>query len=216
MDADVLVRGEGEARAMPDSATVRALVEGLGVARDEAYGEAARLAAAVDEVISRHGEAIERSSTAALVVAPTTRWRKGESIRTGWRASRTSVLDVVDLERLGDLIAELSNAGAAISGPYWQLDADNAVHGEARRLAAEDARRRADDYAAALGLKVARVAWVAEPGLRQGDDHDGYRAAGSGRMMLMDASAAADDVIEVTPDEMTIRVNVEVGFSLTA
>jgi hypothetical protein len=35
-------------------------------------------------------------------------------------------------------------------------------------------------------------------------------------MMLMDAGAAEDDVIEVTPDEMTVRVSVEVGFSLTA
>src|SRR4051812_30751953 len=38
----------------------------------------------------------------------------------------------------------------------------------ARRAAAADARRRADDYVQALGLAVAGIAWVAEPGLRVG------------------------------------------------
>lgn len=53
------------------------------------------------------------------------------------------------------------------SGRFWQLDPDNPVYTEARRLAAEDARRRADAYASALGLGIGAVEWLAEPGLRR-------------------------------------------------
>jgi uncharacterized protein YggE len=209
VDADIVVRGQGRATALPDRATVRAVVDATAAGRDEAYGEAAVLARQVDEVVAAHAEAIDRSSVAALVVQPTTRWRKGESIRTGWQAIRTTVLDVVDLSVLGDLIAALSGAGAALSGPDWQLDPTNSVHGEARRLAAEDARRRADDYAAALGLRVTSVAWIAEPGL-----HDGGGIGPQPRALFaMSAEAAEDEVIDVTPEEVAVTASVEVGFS---
>ena len=195
---------------MPDRAVVRAAVEGEGSSREDAYGEAATLARSVDEVVAGFGAAIDRAATAALVVHPKTRWKKGESVRTGWRASRTTVLEVVDLGRLGDLIAELSVAGAAISGPSWHLDPTNPVHGHVRRLAAEDARRRAEEYAAVLGLEIVAVAWVAEPGLRKGPDQLGFDVPAA---MRLAGSAQAEDVIDVTPEEMTVTASVEVGFT---
>ena len=152
---------------MPDRALVRVTIEADGAARDDAYREAARLAGQVDAALAHRQAAVDRTITTSLVVHPKTRWKKGESVRTGWRASRTSVVEVVDFSVLGDLLAELAAAGAAVDGPTWQLDPTNPVHHEVRRLAAADARTRADAYAAALGLRVTGVAWVAEPGLRQ-------------------------------------------------
>jgi uncharacterized protein len=210
VDADIVVRGQGRATALPDRATVRAVVDATAAGRDEVYGEAAVLARQVDEVVAAHAEAIDRSSVAALVVQPTTRWKKGESVRTGWKAIRTTVLDVVDLAQLGDLIAALSGAGAALSGPDWQLDPTNPVHGEARRLAAEDARRRADDYAAALGLRVAAVAWIAEPGVQSSG---GITPRGRAMFAMAGTEAPEDAVIDVTPEEVAVTASVEVGFS---
>lgn len=45
---------------------------------------ASELATGVDEVLGRYQVEIDRATTAALVVQPKTRWRKGESVRTGW------------------------------------------------------------------------------------------------------------------------------------
>jgi uncharacterized protein len=213
VESEIVVRGEGHARSMPDRAIVRAVVEGEGASREDAYGEAAEIAKRVDDVVSNHAGAIDRARTAALVVHPRTRWRKGESVRTGWRASRASVLDVTDLAALGEVIAQLAAAGAAISGPEWQIDPGNAAYSEARRLAAADARHRADDYAAALGLEIAAVGWVAEPGLRRGHQ-DSVDTGFAMAAMAAGGSAADEEVIEVTPDELTIRAAVEVGFSL--
>lgn len=218
MESEIVVKGSAVVRVLPDRAVLRVDVDGDGQSRDEAYRQAEPQAARVDAVVERHRAALDRVATAALTVHPKTRWKRGESIRTGWRAARTTVLEVTDFAVLGDLFAELAAAGAAVTGPSWSLDPDNPAHAEARRLAAADARVRADAYGAALGLRVTAVAWVAEPGLRIGD-----RAGGGEpdmQMMAMAApmsrSAPIEDVIEVTPDEVTVSARVEVGFAFSA
>jgi len=214
VDEAIVVRGRGEARAMPDRAVVGVTVEAEGAARDDAYREAARLAGQVDAAVAGRRAATDRVGGGSLVVHPKTRWRKGESVRTGWRAARTSVVEVVDFAVLGDLLAELAAAGAAVVGPTWQLDPTNPVHGDVRTLAATDARRRADAYAAALGLQVTGVAWVAEPGLRQGPDTLGFTPMAA--RMAVAGGPAADDVIDVTPAEMTVDAEVDVAFTFAA
>jgi uncharacterized protein YggE len=213
---EIVVKGEGEVRALPDRAVVQIVVDGEGPSRDEAYAKAARAATQVDDVLVRYDGALDRATTAALVVHPKTRWRRGESMRTGWRASRVSVLDVTDLARLGDLIADLAGAGAALTGPTWELDADSPVHTEVRRAAATDARRRAEAYAVALGLRIERVAWVAEPGLRQGTADLGYGAQGMRAMAMAGAADTESEVIDVSVEEITVRAAVEVAFTFAA
>ena len=84
-----------------------------------------------------------------------------------------------------------------------------------RGLAAADARRRADAYAAALGLRVTGIAWVAEPGLRRPvrqrrlHAHGRHEVASAGR-------AGEPEVIDVTPDEITVDAAVDVAFTFAA
>lgn len=217
METEILVSGTAVLRVLPDRAVLRVEVDGEGQTRDQAYGQAAPLAAAVDEVLERHRGPIERVVTASLMVHPKTRWKRGQSIRTGWRASRVTIVEVVDFTVLGDLLAELAAAGGAVDGPNWVLDADNPVHVEARRQAAADARQRADAYAEALGLQVVAVAWVAEPGLRRGSGggfgDDGVAFA---RAAAAPAGGGFDETISVTPDELPVNCKVEVGFTFGA
>ena len=215
VDEAIVVRGTGQARTMPDRALVRVHVEADGAARDDAYREAARLANQVDAVVANRQAAIDRTITTSLVVHPKTRWKKGESVRTGWRASRTSVVEVADFAVLGDLLAELAAAGAAVDGPTWQLDPTNPVHRQVRRAAAADARDRADAYAAPLGLRVTGVAWVAEPGLRQGQDTGGFMPMAAA-MGMTRGGQPEPEVIDVTPDEMTVDAAVDVAFTFAA
>lgn len=211
---EVVVRGAAEVRALPDRAVVHVTIDGEGADREDAYANAARPATAVDAVLVAYEPALDRTTTAALLVHPKTRWRRGESVRTGWRASRSSVVEVTDFARLGDLMAELTSAGAQLAGPSWQLDPDNAAHTEARRAAAEDARRRADAYAGALGLQVSGVAWVAEPGLRQATSDGPGWVGGAPRGMALAAgpAQAETETIDVSVEEITVSAAVEVGF----
>ena len=201
---------------MPDRAIIRVTVEAEGAARDDAYREAARLAGQVDAAVANRQAAVDRTITTSLVVHPKTRWRKGESVRTGWRASRTSVVEVVDFAVLGDLLAELAAAGAAVDGPMWQLDPNNPVHTHVKTMAAAGARTRADAYATALGLRVVGVAWVAEPGLRQTSDTGGFMPMAAGMAMTRSGASPEIDVIDVTPDEITVTAEVDVAFTFAA
>lgn len=213
VEREIVVQGKGEARCLPDRAVIALTVDAQSPSRHEAYQEAAASARQVDDVLESHRAALGRVTTAGLVVQPTTRWRKGEWSSKGWRAARTSRLEVTAFDQLGALIAELTSAGGAISGPRWEIDAANAVHRDTRRAAAENARRRAEDYASALGLELAGVAWISEPGLR------GSSAAGPSSPLFASATpeafaADADEVIDVTPEELTVAATVEVGFAL--
>lgn len=211
MERVILVRGEGEARALPDRALLSLAVDGDGSSREEAYEEAARLTTEIDAVLAAESEALGRVTTTALMVQPRTRWRKGEAVRTGWQACRTSTVEITALERLGELLARFAAAGAAIAGPSWELDADHEAHGRARHEAAADARRRAQDYAVGLDVQLGPVAWVAEPGLRLGGSEGTSHLR---TKSLIAGAGVAEEPIEVAPEEITVRAAVEVGFTL--
>jgi uncharacterized protein YggE len=96
VDRELIVRGVGEVRAMPDLASVRVGVDGEGQSREEAYQLASTTAAAVDGILADFETVIDRVTTAALAVQPKTRWRKGENQRTGWQAFRVSLVEIKD------------------------------------------------------------------------------------------------------------------------
>jgi uncharacterized protein YggE len=213
MDHEVVVRGTGEVRVMPDLATVRLLVDGDGPTREKAYAVAAKSATAVDRVLQTEADAFDRVMTAALVVQPLTRFQKGETVRTGWRASRASLLEIRALDRLGDLLAQLTASGAAVSGLTWELDPANAAYDDARARAGQDARRRAEQYASALGVTLGAIAWIAEPGLRGAASPPSpplMRAA----VAPMAAGAPGPDTIDVAPEELTVTASIEVAFAI--
>jgi uncharacterized protein YggE len=220
VEHEIVVRGEAEVRAMPDLAVLRVVVDGEGSSQDEAYDAAARLAEAVDAVFNAQSASIGRVATAALVVQPRIRWHNGEEIRTGWRAGRVSVADVRALDRVGNIAAMLVGAGATVTGPSWELDHSNNAYHQARVEAAQDARKRAEAYAGALGAGVGPLMWIAEPGLRPAGDASGGGAAGMPiaahpRAALL-ASGPAETPIDVAPGEIAVHAAVEVGFHLAS
>jgi uncharacterized protein YggE len=222
MEREIVVRGTGEARALPDLASLRVEVTADHKTRDEAYEARAKLAAKVDVVFADHRNAIGRTTVASLWVQPRTRWHRGEDIRTGWRASRTSFVEVVVLDALGEIMSDIVEAGGAVQGPQWSMAHTNPAYDVARRAAATDARHRAQSYAQALDLTLGAVAWVAEPGMRTAPVRvspiagDGAPGQPVTRLAAATTFAAepAEPTEDLTPSEMTVEVAVEVGFGI--
>jgi uncharacterized protein YggE len=188
-------------------------VEAEAESQAEAYTLASRSAASVDAVLDRFGEDVDRRMTAGVIVRPRTRWRKGETLRTGWVAARTTVVEVTSFARLGQLVAELPAAGASeLHGPAWEVDKTNPAHDQARRAAAVDAQRRASTYAEAVGLALGSLKWLAEPGLRS--DAPGSVPVSAGARLFHAESAAPEEPMNITPDEITIQASVEACFQL--
>lgn len=217
MEREIIVQGSAEVRVPPDRAYVFVTIDADAGSRDDAYAKATTSANAVDDVLRLYASAIERTVTDTLSVQPLTRWRKGESVRTGWRASRRSTVEVVAFERLGELLADLAPL-AILAGPQWVVDRTNPAYVEVRSAAAADARARAEAYAAALDLRISGVAWVAEPGLRLGS---GQGNVFGSRMAMAQPDAmgyggAEDEIIDVEPEDTVIDATVEVGFAIAA
>jgi uncharacterized protein YggE len=216
MEREVIVKGSAELRIPPDRALVHVTLDADGGSRDDAYQAAARTAAAVDAVFEQHAAETERIVTTTLAVQPLTRWRKGELIRTGWRATRRSTLEVVAFEGLGAILADVVGAGATIAGPEWVVDEGNEAFDRVRSLAAQDARRRAATYVDGLGVTLGPLRWVAEPGLRTsgGEPPMVRMAMAAGGAARGFAADEEEPVIQVEPADSVIEASVEVSFSI--
>ena len=211
--AEIRVRGDAEVRCLPDRAVVRVAVEAEAESQAQAYALASQSAADIDAVLDRFDGDLDRRMTAGVIVRPKTRWRKGEAVRTGWIAGRTTVVEVTNFGHLGQFVADLAAAGAsALHGPAWEVDKTNPAHDQARRAAALDAERRASTYAEAVGLRLGPLKWLTEPGLRPGDQSPVPVAA---RSQFLHADAAAlEEPMDITPDEITIQETIEACFEL--
>jgi uncharacterized protein len=218
MEREIVVRGTGEARTLPDLAGLHVEVTAEHRDQDEAYRARTELAAAVDAVLAEHADDISRSTVASLSVQPKFRWQHGKQVREGWRASRTNIVEVAGLDALGPLMAGLVEAGAAVAGPTWSLAPTNPAHEQARRAAATDARQRAKAYAEALDVGLGPIAWIAEPGLRRGGQPPFEPVArpmmASARFALAGATEPEPPAENLEAAEMTVQAAVEVGFEI--
>ena len=214
MDREIVVRGTGEARTLPDLAILQIVASADDAAPERAQRRRGEIVAAVDAVLDEHAGAIARVLPAAVAVQPRTRWHKGETVQTGWRATRTTNVEVSGLDAVGRIMAGVAAAGAAVTGPRWSLQPGNPAHEAARAAAAEDARRRAESYARALGLTLGPVAWVAESGLRRPGPGEGYAAAPAMVRLAATGGPAEEPVEDVAPAELTVDAAVEVGFAI--
>ena len=165
--ARLTVSGSGEARAVPDMATIT-----LGVT-----AEAETASAALDETSAVAGRILERLSefevaerdlqTSGLSLNPVySDRREDEEPRiTGFRASNMLSVRVRDLDRLGDILGAVTGDGAnQLSGLSFGVSDSDEVMNEARRDAVADARAKADLYAEAAGVSLGRILSIDEEG----------------------------------------------------
>lgn len=133
--------------------------------------------------------------------------KRGEQKLAGYVASNQVTIRVRDLSRLGETLDSLvSSGGNTLSGVSFGLDNDKEVRGEARSKAMKEAIAKAELYASAAGLRVARIVTI----------NEGYEYSPQPAPMARMAMAA--DMMESTPiagGEVGITANVNVMFELT-
>jgi len=204
----VTVRGEGRAVVAPDLATIAVTVHSVGDtahrARDELAGASAQIAALILEFV----RAIERSGTIGLHVAPVFHRRAGTKI-TGYRGTYSTEIVLSDFEVLSPILSALSAMPSSqIDGPIWSLRPSHPVYRRVRLEAIDDARRRADDYAAAFGATVV--------GLVEITDVDA-RFAGGFDLAARELTGEVSDErgFDLTPLSQEVSGQVTVRFTIT-
>lgn len=200
---------DSNVKQAPDLATVSAGVVTLQRTAKGAMEENARRMTAVFAAIRAAGVAERDLQTSGVTVAAQYDYQPNQRPRiTGYQVSNTVTIRMRDLNAVGPVLDALVAQGAnQINGPTFGLDNPDAALDKARAEAMGKAMRRAELYAKAAGLRVARVVTISESG--------GYTPPQP--MMMMARMAAASDAApetQVAPGEVTLNASVSVVFEL--
>jgi uncharacterized protein len=163
------VTGIGEVSVAPDMATLRIGVETRGDSAAAAVAANNQAAQAIIATIKVNGVADKDIQTSNFSVSPvydeTSYQRPGGPRIIGYQAMNQVVARVRDLDQLPGLLDATVGSGAnRIDGLEFGLADDTATADEARRLAVEDARRKAEVYAGAAGVRLGAIRSIGEGG----------------------------------------------------
>ncbi len=205
----VTVRGEARLEAPPDLATFSVTVHSTGPSADAVRDELARVSAQVRVVLDTQSAAVSKFSTSGLHVAPVFGHKSGTKI-TGYRGSFSTSVEVHAFDALSDIVFALTPLpNSQVDGPWWSLRPENPVYREVRLAAITDARRRADDYAAAVQLTVGRLIEISD--LDGGGSGPGLMRS---RAFALDAAESAP-AFDFEPAVQTVSGQVTVRFALS-
>jgi uncharacterized protein YggE len=200
------VTAEGHVDRAPDVAELSGgVVTQAPTAAAALAANAARMTSVV-AAIRRAGIAEKDIQTSGLNLAPQYRYADGAApMLTGYQVTNTVALKVRALADAGRLVDALVAAGAnQINGPAFHVDDAEGTLDAARTAAMATARARADLYARAAGMHVARIRSIVE---------GGTEVPGPRPIMMMKAMAAAAPT-PIAPGEVTLAASVTVVFEL--
>ena len=216
----VSVSGHGQVSVPPDTASVAIGIDVIQPTLAAAQAQATAQATAVIEALKGAGIAEEdiqtasfsvtilRDYDAAAAVGATPESENTDPTQiTGFEIVNQLQVTVRDPDMLGELLDAAVNAGAnSIYGVTFYVDDQTAAASEARRLAVEDARTKAEELAVAAGLTLGSVVSIAE-GTVSPMPPPVFAATG-------DEMAMAEAAVPVESGSSIVSVDVSMTFAL--
>lgn len=202
------VNADGTSEARPDMAIVNLGVTTEGATAAAALAENARRMTALTAALRRAGIAERDIQTSNVSVYPQQVYGEGQAPRiTGYQANNSVTVKVRRIDNTGRVIdAAVGAGGNTVNGVSFTHADPDAQLDIARRDAIAEARRRAELYASALGLRVNRIVSVNEGG--------GYSPPIAVAVERFAAQDNAPAPTPVAPGEIETRVSVNVTFEL--
>jgi uncharacterized protein YggE len=200
----VTVAGVGTVSATPDQADITTGVVTQAPSAAQALAANSQAMERLLQALGGLGIASRDIQTTNISVSPQRRPPKeGQPPEiVAYEVTNQVRMKVRDLSRLGRVLDQQVGQGAnLVYGIHFGLQEPTPLLDEARKRAMTDARRKADLYAGAAGLKVGRVLSVQEAGVAL------PRPEPTPRVMM---SAA----VPVAPGEQEIQASVTVTFTL--
>lgn len=157
----ITVQGFGQAFGDPDMATIQLGVDVANTDVAVAFAEVNATAAALIEVLKANGIAAEDIRTQSVSVftdggfQPMPMEGAGEMPPSVFRVSNNLSVIVRDVNRVGEIIGlAIANGATNVFGPEFGISDTAALEQDARINAIADARARAEQLAAALGVTL--------------------------------------------------------------
>jgi uncharacterized protein YggE len=203
----VYVDGVGNVVTTPDTASVvigvNIIEKTLGAAQEKASSQMA----AVIEALKAAGIEEKDIQTTNFSVSILQDYDTNGNPTTieGFQVSNQVTVTVRDLAKLGDLLDQVvANGANSIYGISFYVNDPSAAESQARKLAVENAKQKADELAAAAGMTVGKVLSIAET--------SSYYPMPSGYARA--EAAAMDASTPIQTGSTTISISVTVTYEL--
>jgi uncharacterized protein YggE len=203
VEKTVTVTGEATLGIAPDTAVIRIGVTSQEKTAREAGESNAKQMTSVLAAIKASGIAERDIQTSRLSLQPQYDPNKGGTARlTGFQATNQVTIKIRDIENLPAVLDRAIAAGAnEMSGIEFVVSEQSKLLDQAREDAVADARRKAELFARAAGVKLGNVISISEEGPAPPQPRP---------MQAMRAGA-----VPVAPGEQTLRAIVTVSYELT-
>jgi uncharacterized protein YggE len=197
----------GEVTRVPDLVRINAGVVTQATTAVEAIRQNAARMEAVRAALRAAGIAERDIQTSNLNLNPNYRYAENQPPQlVGYQAVNEVSVRFRDIAKTGAILDALVAQGAnQINGPTLTIERPEAALDEARTQALANARARAELYARALGMRVARVLSVSEAAT-------GF--APLPRVEMARRMSANDAATQIEPGEQTLNISLTVSFEL--
>lgn len=207
-DSVVSVTGSSVVKVHPDRASVSLGVDTAGVSARAAQEANSVLMNSILKALKTLGFEKEAVKTDRFSVNPDYSYdsKTGRSKLIGYRAQNRVVVTTSELAKVGSIIDSSIQAGATTveSISYSLKDSDKAKL-EALKLAAKDARSRAEVMASALGLKLSGIRAATDSDIGYAPVVQSFKASADARSLSMSSPTP----IQEGDIELTAQVMVE-------
>jgi len=202
----ISLSGHGEVKSAPDMAFVTSGVSTQGKTAAEALAANTAAMTNLFAALKEAGIAEKDVQTSNFMVQPRYNYVENKAPElAGYEVANTVTVNVRDLAGLGGLLDKLVQAGSnQINGIGFSVSKPDAALDEARKLATEDATRKAKVYAEALGVTLGPVLSVSE-GVAFQPPVPMVRA----KAMMADAAP-----VPVAAGEQTLAVDVNITWEI--
>ncbi|HEV2748341.1 MAG TPA: SIMPL domain-containing protein [Allosphingosinicella sp.] len=197
----------GEVKRVPDIAHINAGVVTQARTATAAIAQNAQQMNRVIAALKRAGIAERDIQTSSINLNPEYRYAENQPpVLTGYRAGNEVTVRFRNIAETGAILDALVAEGAnQINGPMLTIDKPEAALDQARQQALAIARARAEIYARAAGMRVARILSISETGAIRP-----YPMPMAQRAMAQDAAAES----KIVPGEQTLAMTLSVSFEL--
>lgn len=212
--------GEGEVFASPDIATVSVTVREEAKTVKEAQSKATAKEKSVLDFLAKEGIEKKDIKTESYNSYPKYDYgmpcfggmgvpcRQEAPKVIGYEVSENISVKVRELDKAGELIVGLGSAGISeISKPEFTIENEDGLKAEARKIAIDEAKAKADALAKDLGVRLVRIVNFSE----DGSYPPIYYAKG---MMALESRADSAPAPELPTGENKITSNVTITYEI--
>lgn len=200
------VSGEGRVAAEPDMAEVTIGVETRSVTAQRAVNQNSVDMNAVMEALASLGIADEDIQTVEFSIRPEVDFREDRGTRVvGYIVTNSVRVKIRDIQQAGDVLDAATSAGAnQIYGIAFTVEDPRPIQEQARSLAVEAGREKAEALAEAAGVRLGRLLSLSEIDF-------------GGPVFVERAVPAAEAVgggISVEPGQLEITIQVQMSYAI--